>query len=196
MTKILYTRIQEVKNRLAGKVEFTIEPDDETAMSEQLLKRLIAESEGEVEFDLSPRYGAPFTTRDGLPFSSLPDRPTQEIIRTLCELKSVVRVLETDFGMGGGAVDSSDYTNKSQERYDLIVKKLVSRRSEDDDQNQYRYPPLPGLALAYFNSEADDGFRGMVLTTNSGSSSMDYPKDRINSPDESFFTVLTSDDPV
>lgn len=188
---ILYTRIQEVKNRLMGKVEFTTIPDDDTAMSEQLLQRLITESEGEVEFDLSPRYSAPFSSNDGGDFQALPERPTKELLRTLCELKSVIRVLETDFGMGGSATNSDDYVQKSQDRYDAVVKKLTARRNEDDDQNQYKYPPLPGLNLAYHNSEADDGFRGMVLTTNTGSSSMDYPAKRINSPDQSFFTVLT-----
>ena len=190
MTQILYTRVQEVKNRLKGKVSFTDQPDDETAMSEQLLRRLIAEAEGEVEYDLSPRYGAPFTTINSESFEKLPERPTKELIRTLCELKSVIRVLETDFGMSGGAVDSKDYTEKSQTRYDNVVGKLTERRSKDDDQNQWKYPPLPGLALNYFNTEADDGFRGMILVTNDGHNSMDFPSRRINSPDESFFTVL------
>jgi hypothetical protein len=188
---ILYTRISEVKNRLLGKVEFTEDPEETRCMSEQLLQRLIQESESEVELDLSHRYEAPFTHCDGTGFDALPDRPTKEILRTLCELNSVWRVLDTDFGMGGGSVNSEGYTKQVRSRYEKLRDRIIARRNDDDDQNQYKYPPLPMLKLSYHNTEADDGFRGMILTTNDGNNSMDYPSRRINDPSQSYFTVLT-----
>lgn len=183
----IYIREIDVEDRVRGKVRFTDDPDSEDKMSRRLLRRLIAEAEGQVELDLSPRYAAPFQTRDGQPFSSLPERPTKEYIRTMCELQAVLRVLETDFGTG--AINSEDYVKKTQERYTSMVDRLIKLRM-DDYQNQWLYPPLPSLRLNTHNTEADDGFRGMVINTSEG---IDYASQQINDPSLTWWNVSWDD---
>lgn len=184
----LYIKQQQVEIRLAGKVRFTDDVDDENLMPYSLLRRLIAEAEGQVEFDLSPRFEAPFQTYDGKPFNQLPERPTKEYLRTLCEVQSVIRVLETDFGRG--AVSAEDYTKSLADRYKVMLDKVIARRNDDDDQNQWKYPPLRDLRLAYHNTEADDGFRGMVINTSDKES---FAQNQINSPGATFWNVTFSD---
>lgn len=191
---INYTRLQEVKNRLAGKVSFTDDPEDLTAMSEQLFRRLCAEAEAEIDLDMSSRYEVPLVASDSGTFEGLPES-SKNILRTLSEIYCVTRVLETDFAMnGGGAVDAQNLYEQSMNRYKQIMEKLTGTKKDGGSgQNQFKYPPLKGLRLAYFNSEADDGFRGMVLVSRGESNSMDFAGKRINSPSESFFTVLDED---
>jgi hypothetical protein len=185
----LYIKDEDVRVRLLGKVRFTENDEDENRMNVKLLRRLINEAEGEVEYDLSPRYTAPFVTDSGAPFSQLPARPTQEIIKTMCELKAVVRVLETDFGRGT-VVDSDKYGEQLRTRYDSIKLKLLERR--ENLMSGWKYPPLPGLKLNYMNTEADDGYQGMVLSTSEGLGS--YPLHRINSPSENWTTFKDGDE--
>lgn len=179
----LYVNDFEVKDRLRGKVRFTDDPNDENLMSTRLLRRLIIEAEGQVEHDLSPRYGAPFQTHDGQAFQFLPERPTKELIRTLVELKSVLRVLETDFGTGG-VIEGESYMKRTEDRYKSIIKQLLDRR--DMDQNQWLYPPLPGLRLNDHNTEADDGLRGLVINTNEEEY---YAGGQVNDPSKTWFNV-------
>lgn len=180
----LYITEADVKIRLIGKVRFTDDPDEENKMQETLLTRLVDEAEGQVEMDLSPRYAAPFDTRDGLGFASLPDRPTKETIRTLCELKAVIRVLETDFG-SGSAVNGDKYKKSQEDRYKAIVDKLLKMRGED--KTGWALPPLPSLKLNDHNTEADDGYLGQVLVTSDGDGG--FPAQRINNPSQSFFNA-------
>lgn len=180
---ILYTKVNDVKLRLAGKVRFTDDPDTEPdKMPNALLKRLISEAEGDVEHDLSPRYIAPFQTIDGTAFSNLPERPTRDVIRTLAELKSVVRVLETDFG-SGTAVNGDNYAESTQKRYDKMIGKLLEKRP--GSFNQWAYPPLPSLRLNYMNEPADDGYAGRILVTSQGDGG--FPAKQINDPSENFW---------
>lgn len=179
-----YITEEDVRIRLIGKVRFTDDDSDENHMHTRLLRRLIDEAEGQVEMDLSPRYAAPFLTRDGAAFKTLPDRPTKEVIRTLCELKAVIRVLETDFGSGSN-VNGEKYKKGQQDRYEAITKKLLEMRGED--KTGWKYPPLPQLRLNDHNVEADDGYLGQVLVTSDGDGA--FPKDRINDPSESFFNA-------
>lgn len=178
--------------RLRGKVKVTDDPEtypDRLPLA--LLNRLISESEGQVEFDLSTRYLAPFQTLNCGPFSQLPERPTKEIIRTLCELLAVVRVLETDFGRGS-ASDASKYSDSCQKRYDFILygndeKKipgLITLR--EDTYNTFRTPPLPGLKSNYQVAAVDTGFAGFVgRSDDSGHGG--YPALQINSPGETYW---------
>lgn len=186
-----YIRLSDVQLRLVGKVRFTNDEEDENRMPNRLAKRLIDEAEGQVEQDLSPRYAAPFVDHDAGSFSSLPDRPTKNIIRTLCELKSVIRILETDFG-AGSAVDGEKYIQRIEKRYRSIVDDNILRKVDGkEDQRQWYFPPLPGLKLNYFNTEADDGYVGMVLVTSQDDG--DFPSKQINDPSESFWNGILDD---
>lgn len=153
-------------------------------MPRSLLKRLINEAEGQVEQDLSPRYAAPFVTTEGRAFKYLPDRPTKEILKTLCELMAVTRVLETDFG-SGTVVDAEKYSKNIEKRYEKIINEKILAKKEDHS-NQWSQPPLPGLALNYFNTEADDGYAGQVLSTSQGDG--DFPSKQIVDPSENWWS--------
>lgn len=187
----LYITLDDVKNRLIGKVRFTTNPADENKMQETLANRLIDEAEGQVELDLSPRYIAPFQTIEGTAFSNLPERPTRNYLRTMCELMAVVRILETDFGYGS-AVDSQKYAEQISERYKKMVSFLLERRTDGGQEALgFAKPPLLGLRLNYMNELADDGFMGQVLVTSSGDG--DYPHKQINDPSENFWNGRLDD---
>lgn len=181
----LYISNSDVQVRLQGKVRFTDDTDDANKTSTELLNRLVAEAEGQVERDLSPRYFAPFQTDECHPFKNLPDRPTRNILRTLCELQAVMRVLETDFGKGS-AMNGEAYSKKLEERYKSIIDKELEKKDKDvyAGPSGWKYPPLPGLKLNYFNTHADDGYAGMVLNTTRGVGG--FPSVQINDPRESF----------
>lgn len=186
----LYTTFEAVRDRLRGKVRFTDQDrddeDDDNRMSRRLASRLINEAEGQVEYDLSPRYTAPFQTDAGQPFTLLPLRPTLEFLKTLCELQSCMRILETDFG-SGTAMEGDKYTKALQKRYDQMKDQLLAKKKDGAMESQgWRFPPLPGLKLNYMNAAADDGFMGQVIVA-SGTASMGYPKDQINDPSENFW---------
>lgn len=179
-----YISENDVKLRLAGKIRFTDTPDTEpNKMPNALLKRLVLEAEAQVEYDLSPRYMSPLQTDEGAAFKNLPARPTQDYVKTLCELQSVMRVLETDFGSGTVA-DAEKYSKNIEKRYDKMVAQLMKRR--DDSYNNWFYPPLPSLRLNHHNTEADDGYSGQILVTSQGRG--DFPSAQINSPGENFFS--------
>lgn len=182
----LYVALADIKLRLIGKVRFTTDDTDENKMFEDLAERLIDEAEGQVEQDLSPRYLAPFVNVDDNSFSTLPDRPTKETIRTMCELQAVSRILETDFG-SGSAVNGEKYRDAVDKRYKEILEKLLAKKKDGAvDALGWRYPPLPKLKLNYMNTEADDGFAGRVIVA-SGSRQGSYPSEQMNSPGETFW---------
>lgn len=183
-----YINFEAVRIRLLGKVRFTEDEDDENKMHVKLANRLINEAEGDVEHDLSPRYEIPFKTVSDGDFSQLPDRPTKEYIRTLCELMSCVRILETDFG-SGGMVDGEKYAEKLRKRYREMADKLIEEKGKD--KTGWKYPPLTDLKSAYFNQEADDGYAGMVLISSQGDGG--YPAKQINDPSENFFNGVIDD---
>lgn len=189
-----YINRADIKVRLEGKVKFDPTGADPSKMSDALLDRLISEAESQVELDLSPRYEVGFKGICDESFTTLPTM-TRDMIRTLCELQSVIRVLETDFGRGT-SVDGERYSKPLGDRYkDYIENKLLKKKmaKEDDESGQWKYPPLPNLKLAYFNTEADDGYMGMVINTSRGIGS--YPIEQINSPGENWWTgVIGSGD--
>lgn len=186
-----YILFEDVRLRLIGKVRFTEDDSDENKMQITLADRLINEAEGQVEQDLSPRYAAPFQTDSGASFDSLPDRPTKEILKTLCELKAVMRILETDFGTGT-AVDGEKYIRRIEARYDKIInERLLAKVDGAKDQRQWAFPPLPGLKKNWFNTQADDGYAGMVLVTSQGDGA--YPSKQINDPSETFWSGMLDD---
>lgn len=185
----LYVTFDDVRHRLTGKVRFTEDDADEDKMHRRLAARLINEAEGRVELDLSPRYAAPFQTDADGPFKDLPERPTKEIIRTLCELMSCIHILETDFGKGS-AVDAAKYTKSLKARYKEIKDDLLAKKTDAGVESAgFRKPPLPGLKLNYMNATADDGFHGSVLIA-SGSEAHGNAAGQINSPGETFWRGL------
>lgn len=180
----LYVTIEDVRVRLNGKIRFTEDLEDENRMSFALAERLIKEAEGKVESDLSIRYAAPFQTSEGNAFKHLPERPTKETIRTLCELMSVIRILETDFG-SGTAINGDNYKKLIEERYDKMVEKLLGLKDHEAGYKGFKQPPLPGLMLNYQNI-LEDGFSGAVHVTSNDNG--DFPATRINDPATSFWT--------
>lgn len=185
----LYVGFEPIRVRLIGKVQFTENEEDENRMHISLAKRLINEAEGQVELDLSPRFMAPFQTISGAPYSSLPVRPTQEILRTLCELQSVIRILETDFG-AGTPVDGDKYAEKLRARYkELTTERLLKRL--DETYRQWFYPPLDGLRLAFHNAAADDGFAGTAINLSSGEGG--FPAEQMNQPSATVWNVCWAD---
>lgn len=191
-----YISFNDVKLRLANKVRFedpnASEEDNENRMPIALANRLIEEAGGQVEQDLSPRYAAPFTSITTGDFKGLPDAPTKNIIRTLCELQSVIRILETDFG-SGSVTDAAKYTATLEKRYRKIIDETILKRPDGmEATKQFSYPPLPGLKLNYFNKAADDGFIGGVL--HHSLTHGNYPYGQIDDPSENFFNANFHDD--
>lgn len=193
-----YINSESVMVRLRGKVKTTVDPDNEPdRMPMLLLNRLINEAEGQVEQELSTRYSAPFETSDCRPFAALPERPTKEILRTLCELLSVIRVLETDFGRGSG-LDGMKYADACQKRYDIMLygddrkHGLISIRK--NSYNTFETPPLPGLKSNYQVSQADNGFSGYFGHTGGENSSGGYAAEQINNPGQNFWNGTINED--
>lgn len=191
----MYIKFEDVRLRLIGKVRFTDSENDENKMFIPLAIRLIDEAEGQVEQDLSPRYAAPFINSNGQPFSTIPLRPTGNVIRTLCELKSCIRILETDFG-SGTAVEGEKYIKKLSDRYkDIINNNILAKfSSEYKDTRQWAFPPLPGLMKAWHNKEADDGYAGLApLVTSDKGHDMDIMQERLSDPSQDFFNAWFRD---
>jgi hypothetical protein len=185
----LYTSLADVSIRLRGKVQFEdtrLSPEkNEGRMPLALATRLIDEAEGQVEQDLSPRYLVPFQSYKTCTYAGLPDRPTKNIIRTLAELQSVIRILETDFG-SGTVVDAQKYSKNIEARYRKIIDETILKRPEGcENTKQFSYPPLPYLQLAVFNNQADDGYPGGVLVEH-GSSEGSYASNQIDDASEDF----------
>lgn len=189
----VYVDIDEIKPYLVGKVRFTNDISDSNNMQESFADELISEAEAEVEHDLSPRYLQPFQTDAGEAFSKLPAKPTKFMIKLLCKLKSVIRILETDFGTGS-AVEGEKYKHGIKTRYDELIEKLLCKKSEKDGEYVagFKYPPLPGLRLNYMNETADDGFAGAVLVSTQGDGG--YPSKQINDPSENWWNGRIDDD--
>lgn len=195
-----YVTQEAVLVRLRGKVKVTENPDQEPdRLPILLLTRLIAEAEGAVEMDLSPRYLAPFQTLGGGSFSQLPQSPTQMVIKTLCELLSAIRVLETDFGRGS-SVDSSKYADSMQNRYNLMIfgneeKKVPGLLTlRENTFNIFKLPPLPALRSNYQMAAVDTGFAGFIDRSDDfGFGS--YPAMQINSPEENFWNGFINPEP-
>ena len=191
-----YVKFEDIRLRVIGKVRFTENAAEENIMQVTLANNLIDEAESQVELDLSVRYRVPFQGVNGEKFIDLKKAPnylgTFHVVKTLCELQSVIRILETDFG-SGTAINATKYITKLQARYEDILNNRVLKKVQGaEDQNQWFHPPLKGLALAESNSQADDGFRGMVLVA-SGSRDQGYPAIQINDPAENWWSGVLDD---
>lgn len=184
-----YITEEDIKELTLGKVQYTDDSTDKNKMQLARLKKLIEQAESEVELDLSMRYQVPLVGPSDEAFKdltgSLPSAVA--IIRTVCQLQAVMKVLDTDYGRGS-VTGAEKYYETMKKRYDGLIEKLVGKKSKDlEESTQFKYPPL-GFKKAYFNTEADDGFAGMVLSI-SPSGDGSYPAEQINDPSESFFST-------
>lgn len=190
-----YIKFQDVQLRLSGKVRFqdASQTDQDNRMPVALANRLIDEAEGQVEVDLSPRFAVPFVSASKGTYLALPDAPTKNFIRTLCELQSVIRILETDFG-SGSAVDAQKYIANIEKRYRKMIDENILAKFEASyaSSRQWKFPPLLDLKKAQHNSEADDGFAGMVTVTDRGEGL--YPVEQIDDPSQSWFNATFDED--
>lgn len=190
-----YIKFQDVQARLAGKVRFqdAARTDNDNRMAISLANRLIDEAEGQVEMDLSPRYAAPFMSQTLGTYLSVPDSPTKNVIRTLCELQAVIRILETDFG-SGSAIDGDKYISKIEKRYRKMIDDNILAKFDATyaSSRQWKFPPLPNLKKAQHNSEADDGFAGMVTVTDRGEGA--YPVEQMDDASQTWFNAQFDED--
>lgn len=187
-----YISNNDVKSRVLGKVKFTTDNADENNFQENLLTEYVAQAEAQVEIDLSPRYASPFQNRAGQKWSNKAI-PVGEynIIRNLCQLQAVIRVLETDFGRGT-VVGADKYVEKIEKRYQSIIsdKLLAKKKLGNMETQQWSFPPLQ-LKLNYFNSKADDGYMGQILNTTQVQPQ--YPQFQINDPSENYWNGIFDD---
>lgn len=186
-----YITEDDVKELTLGKVQFTEDPLEKNKMQLSRLKTLISEAEAEVDLDLSLRYQTPIVGQADEKFADLAKNPATagawQLIKTLCRLQSVMKLLDTDYGRGS-VVDASKYYETMKKRYDSIMNdRLMKKKKDQEDTEQWLYPPLP-LKLAWFNTQADDGYKGTVLSY-SPSGDGAYPAQQINDPSESFFNI-------
>ncbi len=179
-----YCSDNDVELRLKGKVRFTDDQEDENKFPLALLKRLIREAEGSVERDLSPRYAAPFANADCIgDFSTLPDT-TKETIRTLAEIKSVIRVLGNDFGRGT-VNDGSAFLKEQKELYKEMVDRELAHHDESD-VGQWKYPPMEALKTHIVNA-TDTGSHGTIINTNGNPCDEgSFPEGQITDPSENW----------
>lgn len=187
----LYVSEQEVMSWVSGKVRFTESPEDEEdKMGLNLLRQLIDESEAQVEVDLSLRYAAPFQTVDCKPFKELP-RTTRLYVRTMCQLQSIVRLMETDFGRATGT-EGAKYAETAKKRYEAMSGQQA--KLKENSYNTFVFPPLAGLRLNYMNEEADTGFKGRVIGLNNHRGDGNFAAEQINNPSEDFWSGVIDDD--
>lgn len=177
-----YVTLEQLKQRLLGKVRFTTDEANENQLQESLATTLIEEAEAEIEMRLSVRYEVPFVTEDDSAFSELP-QTTRLQIQAICLAEAIKRVLMTDFGRGSAAEGEKYFATVAKDS-EARIERLIELRK--DQFNHFRYPPLPELKLSGGNSAADDGYAGRVLSTSDGYGS--YPVTQINEPSETVFS--------
>lgn len=189
MSAILYTTLDSVKVRLSGKVQF--EASDgliDGQLPNALLIQLISDAETEVEQDLRTRYSIPFRSQRTNEWADLPDH-SKRAIRIVVDFKAVQKVLETDFGRGSH-INAEGYYEEMKDRYEEQVMKLLGRDQVGDKSDVKRFkvsPPLDDMMLARSNSAADDGFRGMIINTDSSKHDAgSYAADSVNNPSKSY----------
>jgi len=176
-----YITDAEVKSRTAGKIRYATTDADEHAVGPLFLAEVIEEAESEVEMRLSCRYALPFVGTANEAFSTLTTN-TQTVIKTLCRMEAVRRLLSYDFGRGT-AVDGELYAIALLKDYENRMTRLVEYRK--GQFGHFLYPPLEGLKLAAHNSEGDDGYAGRIYVSSDNLGG--YAPGQMPSPGESFY---------
>lgn len=186
----MYTKIESVKVRLANKIQFQSTPECalDGELPDALLIQIIVDSETEVEQDLRGRYAIPFRSASKNSFIALPDH-SQRAIRWAVDMKAVCNVLDTDFGRGTH-VNAEGYKKNLEDHYVKYIKKLLGQDAEGEGEGHKRFrfaPPLDDLLLAPNNTEADDGYKGMIINTDgSRRDSVTYAEDQVNDPSQTY----------
>jgi hypothetical protein len=187
--KLLYTSFDSVKVRLVNKVQFQSDPEiiQDGELPDVLLAQVIRDAETDVEQDLRSRYAIPFKSIRTGAYEDLPDS-TQRALRKVVDKRAVHLVLSTDFGRGSH-INSDGYTTASKADYDMEIDRLLGRDKEGEGAKRDRFrfsPPLEDLQLARTNAMADDGFKGMMINTDSGADASSYAADQTNDPSRSY----------
>lgn len=187
---LLYTTVESVKVRLANKVQFQSNPAEllQGELPDDLLCQLIVDSETAVEQELRGRYMIPFQSKSKGGYDNLPDH-TKRAIRMVVDMRSVIMILETDFGRGTH-VNGDEYSKRLTKSYDNQILFLLGNDAEGKSRGRgvqterFRFsPPLDDLLLAFTNREADDGYKGMLINTDANRHSVEsYAADQINDP--------------
>ena len=186
----IYTTIDNVKVRLANKVQFQSDPSQvmDGELPDKLLEQLIVDAETFVEQDLRTRYAIPFQSKTYGTFHQLPDH-SQRAIRAAVDYRSVIHVLETDFGRGTH-VSAENYIVTQKASYLSFIDKLLGRDSvgANDKIDRFKYsPPLDDVLLAASNAAADDGFRGTIINTDASThDAVTFAKEQIDDPSRTY----------
>lgn len=159
----IYTSIDSVKVRLAGKVAFKDrDSNNPRAIPDELLGQLIVDAETAVEQDLRGRYFIPFQHTTQKTWDALPDH-SKRAIRTIVDTMAVIMILRYSFG-SGTHITGDGYQKLMQDQYDGLLRRLLGQDLEGNEFGQRRFrrtPPLEDVKLSDSNV-ADDGMRGMV----------------------------------
>lgn len=189
----VYTTYDNVKVRLTNKVQFQQDPDNlqEGEVPDDFLGQQICDAETLVEQKLRKRYAIPFQSIRTGRYMDLPDH-SKRALRVACDLQAVLLIIENDFGRGTH-IDADAMKKNMQERYDDAIADLLGHDLEGKDGKEKRFrnsPPLEDVKLAFSNSKADDGFKGMLINTDGGRNESDYAAGQINDPSRSYITAL------
>lgn len=182
----IYTTLDNVKVRLAGKVQFQADPKApvDGELPDALLGQLICDAETMVEQDLRGRYAVPFRSKAKGTWPALPDH-SRRALRTAVDMRAVLLILSTDFGRGTH-VSAEAYSKDYKEQYDDYIVTLLGRDPEgrNDKIDRFRRsPPLDDVLLAPSNRMADDGYRGAIINTDaSDKDAATYAGQQINNP--------------
>jgi hypothetical protein len=185
-----YTTFDNVKVRLAGKVQFQANPDTvaDGELPNDLLGQLIVDAETMVEQDLRSRYSIPFQSKSRGTWEALPDH-SRRAIRVAVDMFSVMMIMKTDFGRGTH-IDADSYIEMYEKEYSDYIEKLLGRDKEGAGKRHDRFrfsPPLQDMLLAPSNSEADDGYKGMIINTDANTrDAVTYAGEQINDPSKTY----------
>lgn len=138
----IYISINDVKDWLIDKVSFTSDPTQ--GITDTFLGTLTAYSEQRVCNLLNRFYTIPLVTLTGGPFTSLPQE-TQIFLSELFVLKSVMTVLEEEFGRNSANINENYYKQIKYD-YDTQMAQVYSR----DPQTKMFRAVLPGLQINKF----------------------------------------------
>ncbi len=188
--KLMYTTFDSVKIRLVNKVQFQAVPDEvaDGELPNSLLEQLIRDAETEIEMKLRSRYAVPFSSITNGTFCGLPDH-TKRAIRKVVDLQAVLFIMGTDFGRGTH-ITAEGYVDQDAIRLKNEINTLLGMDAEGSDRDRYRFsPPLDDLMLAPTNSEADDGFKGMLINTDANTHGAEiFAEEHINNPSQSYLS--------
>jgi hypothetical protein len=186
----IYTTVDNVKVRLANKVQFQADPSTvaDGELPDVLLAQLIVDAETTVEQKLRGRYKIPFQSIRTHDWAGLPDH-SRRAIRRAVDMACLMEVLRTDFGRGTH-INGEDYYETTEKNFDKYIDELMGRDSEAAGKQHDRFrftPPLEDMMLARSNSKADDGFKGAIINTDMDThDAVTYAEEQINNPAASY----------